>query len=122
MTNARLDPLTSFESVRDQFLLYIKTAFGTRFPALEQERERLLRTPGVFCQPPWIEPVPRYQRADKSIRDLEKEDLPGLSPDDREDLKTLASAGLVGDYHLYRHQLAMLRLALSGRHAVVTAG
>src|SRR4051812_8025173 len=101
MTSTPQDPLSSFESVRDQFLLYIQTAFGTRFPALEQERERLLRTPGVFCQPPWIEPVPRYQRADKSIRDLEPDDLPGLSADDRDDFKALAGAGLVGDYNLY---------------------
>lgn len=122
MTNVPMDPLSSFASARDQFLLYIKTAFGTRFPAIEEERERLLREPGVFCQPPWIEPLPRYQRSTKTIRDLTEEDLPGLSAEERDDFKTLASAGLVGDYRLYRHQLAMLRMALSGQNAVVTAG
>ena len=70
MTDAAMNPLSSFESVRDQFLLYLKTAFGTRFPALEQERESLLRLPGVFCQPPWIEPLPQYKRAGKTVNDL----------------------------------------------------
>ncbi len=117
-----MNPLSSFESVRDQFLLYLKTAFGTRFPALEQERESLLRLPGVFCQPPWIEPLPQYRRAGKTVHDLGEDDLPGLSAEERHDFIALARAGLVGDYRLFCHQLAMLRLALSGRHAVVTAG
>src|ERR1700726_646291 len=122
MTDAAKDPISSFESVRDQFLLYIKTAFGTRFPALEEERERLLRLPGVFCQPPWIEPVPRYCSTGKTIRDLKEADLPGLSAEECEDFKALAIAGLIGDFPLYSHQLEMLRLALSGRNSVVTAG
>src|SRR5262249_26070992 len=40
----------------------------------------------------------------------------------RADFISLARAGLIGDYRLFCHQLAMLRMALSGRHAVVTAG
>jgi DEAD/DEAH box helicase domain-containing protein len=125
MTNSPIspmNPLAAFESVRDQFLLYIKTAFGTRFPALERERERLLRLPGVVCQPPWIEPLPRYKRACKTVSDLDGDNLPGLSIEERERFKSLARAGLVGDYRLFRHQLDMLLLVLSGRHAIVTAG
>lgn len=117
-----IDPISAFDDVRDQFLLYVKTAFGTRYPALEEERDRLLRAPGVFCQSPWIEPLPRYLRADKTIADLISDDVPGLTSGALADFRTLAGAGLVGNYSLYGHQLSMLRLAAKGRNAVVTAG
>ena len=116
------DPIGAFDTVRDNFILYIKTAFGTQFRGLEQERERLLRQTRVFCQDPWIEPLPSYERSDKTIRDISAEDVPGLSEQALQDFKGLASCGLVGDYKLYRHQLQMLQTALSGRHCVVTAG
>ena len=116
------DPISAFDAVRDQFLLYVKTAFGTRFPALEEERARLLREPGVLCQSPWIECLPRYRRAEKTVRQLTSDDVPGLAPAALDDFRTLSAAGLVGDYALYQHQLSVLRLAMGGQNAVVTAG
>lgn len=115
------DPVGAFEKIRENFLLYIKTAFGTQFPSVERERERLLRQPGVFCQDPWIEPLPRY-RTVKAISQLSSEDVPGFDEVSIHDFKTLAACGLVGDYELFSHQLEMLRSALSGQHVVVTAG
>jgi Lhr-like helicase len=116
------DPVAAFEKIRDNFLLYIKTAFGTKFPEIEQERERRLRQPGVFYQEPWIEPLPRYERSGMTIHQLGFEDVPGLDETALEDFKQLASCGLVGDYELYSHQVEMLRRALSGQNVVVTAG
>ena len=62
------DPIGTFDTIRDNFIRYVKTAFKTRFDSLEQEREALLRAtseeePGVFHRDPWIEPLPRYEPA-----------------------------------------------------------
>jgi len=116
------DPIGAFDKIRHNFLLYIKTAFGTRFPEIEQERARRLDQPGIFYQEPWIEPLPRYQRSGMSIHQLGVEDVPGLDATTLENFKQLASCGLVGDYQLYSHQLEMLHRALQGQNAVVTAG
>ncbi|SKB15793.1 DEAD/DEAH box helicase domain protein [Planktothrix sp. PCC 11201] len=116
------DPVGAFEKIRENFLLYIKTAFATRFPEIEQEREEILRQYGVFCQEPWIEPLPRYKRSGKTIHQLELTDVPGLDETTLKEFQELAACGLVGDYQLYSHQLEMLKKALSGQNAVVTAG
>lgn len=116
------DPIGAFDKIRNNFLLYIKTAFGTQFPEIEKERERRLRQPGVFHQEPWIEPLPRYQKSGKTINNLGIPDVPGLDEAALQDFQELASCGLVGDYELYTHQVEMLRRALAGQNAVVTAG
>ncbi|HEY0071610.1 MAG TPA: DEAD/DEAH box helicase, partial [Chloroflexia bacterium] len=118
------DPIAAFDQVRANFLLYIKTAFGTQFPGLELEREKLLQDPSlnVFSREPWIEPLPRYAGSGKTIRDLAVEDLPGLQEQALADFKGLASAGLVGNFELHQHQLEMLRKSLSGQNCVITSG
>lgn len=120
------DPIGTFDSIRDDFIRYVRTAFKTQFPSLEAEREAMLRAtsesePGVFHRDPWVEPLPLYQQA-RTLASLDAVDLPGLTPEQTEAFKGLAASGLVGTYPLYTHQLEMLRLGLSGRNAVVTAG
>ena len=117
-----IDPIGAFDTIRDNFILYIKTAFGTRFHSIEEERETLLREPQVLCQEPWIEPLPVYQTSGKTVQDLTGEDLPGLSEQELADFKSLVSCGLFGDHELFTHQAEMLRKALDGRNCVVTAG
>ena len=117
-----MDVLGAFEKVRDSYIDYVKTAFATQFPGLEEERERLLRQPGTICQEPWIEPIPRYRTTGKKIWDLDKKDMPNFSEQDVEDFKKLAACGLVGDFELYDHQVRMLSNVLAGENAVVTAG
>ena len=117
-----IDPIGAFDTIRDNFILYVKTAFGTRFPSVEAEREALLRQPGVTCQEPWIEPLPIYQTSGKTVQDLSGEDLPDLSEHEIADFKSLVSCGLVGDYKLHQHQVEMLKEALKGKNCVVTAG
>ncbi len=117
-----IDPIAAFEKIRDNFILYIKTAFGTRFPSLEAERDQLLRSPGVLTHEPWLEPLPSYQTDGKTIQTLEAQDLPGLDNHQRHLFKSLVECGLMGDYELHRHQTTMLSRSLSGRHCVVTAG
>ena len=117
-----MDPVTAFNKVKESYIDYVKTAFGTQYPGLEKERERLLRKPGAICQEPWIEPIPRYQISGKLIGDLTAVDLPSLDSKEIDDFKNLTSCGLVGDFELYDHQIEMLRKVLSGTSAVVTAG
>ncbi len=117
-----MNVIRAFDKVRDSYIDYVKTAFGTKYPGLEAERERLLRQPGTICQEPWIEPMPRFRTSGKKIRDLTAAELPGLNQDTAMEFRNLVSCGLVGDYELYHHQVAMLGKVLAGEHAVVTAG
>lgn len=119
-----LNPLASFERIRDNFILYVKTAFGTQFPMLERERERLLRETTAFHQLPWIEPLPRYASSGKTIQQLQGADLPGLSQEDGRDFQDLVLSGLIPntELELYTHQARMLASALQGQNTVVTSG
>ena len=115
------DPIGAFERIRDNFILYLKTAFWTQFPRLECEREAMFKKPGTLNQEPWIEPLPRYKTG-KTLEDLQTDDLPAIAPTDLERFKSLARSGLVGSYPLYTHQIEMLQCAIAGKNAVVTAG
>jgi len=117
-----LDPVGAFEKIRKKFILYVQTAFGTRFPSLEAERESLFNRPGVLNQEPWIEPLPRYESSGKKISDLNTDDLPGFEHAEVELFKEIVGCGLFGENELYTHQYTMLNKALAGRHCVVTAG
>jgi hypothetical protein len=116
-----IDPIGSFEKIQRNFVLYIKTAFATKFSSIEEEREALLDKPGIFRQEPWIEPLARYKKI-KTITELSQEDLPGLKNEAITDFINLASCGLVGNYQLFGHQLEMLHRASSGQNVVITAG
>jgi DEAD/DEAH box helicase domain-containing protein len=115
------DPIQAFNEIENNFLLYIKTAFGTKFADVEAEREALLRKPGVFRQEPWIEALPKYRTA-KRLSAVTPADVPGYQAEQISDFVGLASCGLVGDYELFTHQVDMLRLTSGGKNAVVTAG
>lgn len=116
------DPIGAFDTIRDNFILYIKTAFGTRFPSMEAEREALLREPRIMCQEPWIEPLPVYQKSGKTISSLTEEDIPGLNEQEITDFKSLVSCGLFKDYELHAHQAEMLKKTLDCNNCIVTAG
>jgi len=116
------DPIGAFDAIRDYFILYIKTAFSTRFPSMEAEREKLLREPRVMCQEPWIEPLPVYQKSGKTISSLTNEDLPGMNEQDMIRFKSLVSCGLFKDYELHSHQAEMLKKTLDCNNCIITAG
>jgi ATP-dependent helicase YprA (DUF1998 family) len=116
------DPIGTYERIKENFLLYYKTAFGTQFPALEREKARLLSESRVFSREPWIEPLPQYESSEETVQDLELDHTPGLDEETLQEFKDLASCGLVGDYRLHRHQTEMLHRVMSGKNCVVTAG
>jgi hypothetical protein len=118
-----IDPIGAFDTIRDNFIRYVKTAFGTRFPTIEDEREALLRTERVLCQEPWIEPLPLYESSGKTIDDLTSDDLPYMDEDQMNNFKALVKCGLFdANRQLYRHQESTLKKALEGKNCVITAG
>jgi DEAD/DEAH box helicase domain-containing protein len=124
-----LDPLGSYETIRENFILYIKTAFATRFETLNEEREQILRQEGIFSKEPWIEPLPRYLSSQKNIEKLTEDELPGLTDEQIKTFKALVECGLFPSYNasgvpinLHSHQAEMLQKALQGKNCVVTAG
>jgi len=116
-----VDPIGAFDEICDNFLLYLKTAFGTQSQEIEAEREERLRSSAAFRQEPWLEPIPEYKTTKKTSK-LDSEDVPGLSGEVLKQFKGLAQCGLVGDFDLYGHQAEMLRKARKGEDLVVTAG
>lgn len=116
------DPVGSFEAIKDNYISYVRTAFGTRYPFLEDAREQLLRTKGVLSQEPWYEPLPNYLSSGKKIEDLGEDDLPNVSPHQIELFKKFTLSGLFGDREIYSHQLEMLRTVLNGNSCIITAG
>lgn len=118
-----LDPLGSFYTIKDNFIRYIQTAFGTRFPSIEQEREALLNRDKVFFREPWIEPLPDYVSSQKKISELAQEDLPGMTDGQALVFKNLVSQGLFDPkIELYQHQKEMLTRALKGENCIITSG
>jgi DEAD/DEAH box helicase domain-containing protein len=118
-----IDPIGSFDTVKKDLLLYLQTAFATRFQSIEKERVKLLTNENVMCRDPWLEPLPRYRLSGKKISDIQVTDLPNISQADLERFKSLVSCGLFSDTRqLYQHQLEMLQKALSGKNCIITAG
>lgn len=117
------DPIGSFETIKENFIRYVKTAFGTKFKGIEKERYDLLNYDKVFYRKPWIEPLPDYVSSGKKINDLTLEDLGNaLSETESETFKGLVNTGLVGNFPLHSHQAEMLKQALLGNNCIITSG
>ena len=124
------DPIGAYNKLRENFIRYVKTAFGTRYATLEAEREALLRSTGgeggtTFTTEPFIEPRPSY-KTDRPPSQLTAGDLPGFSEDDVKDVSDFLRSGLFREWDetdcLFAHQIQMLRVALWRGKAVITAG
>ena len=104
------DPVGAFERIRDNFLLYVKTAFQTQFTSVEEEREALLKRTAPdnrrILPRPSMEPS-HVTRTDKRITELEPQNVPNLTGRNLSDFKSFAAQGLVGNYPLFSHQIEM---------------
>jgi len=117
------DPIGSFETIKENFIRYVKTAFGTKFDGVEQERYDLLNYDKVLYRKPWIEPLPDYVSSGKKINDLTAEDLGyALSEIEANTFKGLVNTGLVGNFPLHSHQAEMLKETLLGNNCIITSG
>lgn len=118
-----IDPIGTFDDLKQDIIRYVKTAFCTRFPTIETERAGRLGMNGMLSQEPWIEPLPNYVSSHKKINDLSVIDLPNMTGNEMELFKGLVQCGLFrGDIELYQHQQEMLLNSLKGRNCVITAG
>lgn len=117
------DPIGSFESIKENFIRYVKTAFGTKFEGIEKERYDLLNYDKVLYRKPWIEPLPDYVSSGKKVNDLTLEDLGNaLNETEAITFKGLVNTGLVGNFPLHSHQAEMLKQALFGNNCIITSG
>ena len=107
------DPLGVADSLSDLYRKYLNSALPLRDERLMHERQRLLTEPGALCQPPLLEPVPRYE---ETLTLREAVTTLGLQPD----LSTFAACGLFpADRRLYRHQVEALDAVLKQRRHLV---
>lgn len=117
------DPIGSFEIIKENFIRYVKTAFGTKFEGVEKERYDLLNYDKVLYRKPWIEPLPDYISSGKKVNDLTLEDLGNaLNETEARTFKGLVNTGLVGNFPLHLHQAEMLKQALLGNNCIITSG
>ncbi len=118
------DPIGSFETIKENFIRYVETAFGTKFDGIEKERYALLNYDKVFYRKPWIEPLPDYISSNKRIADLTLADLGNaLNTHEAETFKGLVKTGLFpSTIKLYSHQAEMLKHALEGNNCIITSG
>ena len=129
MAKYLINPIYAYKEIKENFILYVKTAFGTRYDSIEEEREKLLRTDQVMAREPWIEPLPAYNNvkldndSELRISNMRLEDLPGMNPAATKLFKEFVLKGLMAkDNPLYQHQAEMLRNALEGKNCIITSG
>lgn len=122
------NPIKAFEQIHQDFALYMRTAYGTKYDTIESERRALFDVPfdansQSFHRLPWLEALPRYQNIGKKLTDLPPGSL-GWSDDVVRDLDSFckSSGFLSDDFFVYTHQRDMLALAGRGMDGVVTSG
>ncbi|WPV65414.1 DEAD/DEAH box helicase [Chitinophaga sp. LS1] len=118
------DPIGSFETIKENFIRYVETAFGTKFSGIEKERYALLNYDKVLYRKPWIEPLPDYISSNKRIDDLTLTDLGNaLNASEADTFKGLVKTGLFNaNIKLHSHQAEMLQKALEGNNCIITSG
>lgn len=118
------NPIQSFDTIKNNFIRYIETAFRTRFDKLEEERRQLLDTDKVLYREPWMEPLPDYLSSGKKIDDLTPKDVGGSMTSSQLGIfKGLVKCGLFpANIPLYDHQARMLNKAMEGKHCIITSG
>ena len=118
------DPIGAWKNLQGHLKKYVKSAFGTNSKSFEEERQRLLDTPGVFFQEAFLEVLPTYV-AGKKLEELHTQDLPVMSQDVIDAFCKVAGASLIpADVNMYKHQEDMLKKAMAEdrKHCVVVTG
>src|SRR5690349_10409057 len=113
------DTIGSFETIKENCIRYVKTAFGTKFESVEKERYIVLNYAKVLYRKRWIEALPAYVSSGKKISDLTAEDLgSALNEAEMKTCKGLVNTGLIGHFRLHLHQAEMLKEALLGNNCI----
>jgi Lhr-like helicase len=121
------DPLHLFDSIREDFVDYIGTAFRTRFDSFENERRSIFEkpfsdnNPGGFYQYPWVELVPKYESGDR-IGSWNNKPPSLWDQSVMDDLENFTKDSTFFTTGMYSHQREMLSLVGQGKDAVVMTG
>ncbi len=118
------EPISAYEAIRERFILYLKTAFRTRFPCLEAAKENLLLTTDALSKSPYMELQPDYESSGRKVADLSLQDLPSFHNEAAiARYRALITGNLFPrEVSMHRHQLEMLQKALTGKNCVITSG
>jgi DEAD/DEAH box helicase domain-containing protein len=117
------DPITAFDTIKDNYIRYVETAFDTKFISVNSERRIKLNTDKVLYREPWIEPLPDYKSSGFTISQLTKEEVPSMTDVELEAFKSLVKTGLFSDsFPMYAHQANMLKQAMNKKHCIITSG
>jgi DEAD/DEAH box helicase domain-containing protein len=119
------NPIQLFNLLRQMYLRYLDSPFDIRYPDLVAERRRLLDEDGRIFREPLIEPVPLYEKDQRTFRDFAR-DVLGSSWQERQinDLADFVSLELFPDSRKpYTHQCDVFQEAVvGGNDVVVTTG
>ena len=121
------DPLGEFERSVEDILVYLDTAFATRWREVNEERNDLLRSSEELFQVPFVEVLPTFRSSgvlpsELSILLQDKE----VDTEVAKLFTQMMEIGLLNPLHkndacLYQHQTRLLTEAVSGRHCVITS-
>ena len=126
------DPITVKDNLKKQYIKYITTAFSVDNPTFERRRKELFNDEESksLTQEPlveYIQPFPRYER---SISNLQRQDINPINPESVDEaqfetFKRLVECGLMdGNIRPYKHQIEMIHSYLNPdkRGTVITTG
>ncbi|WP_264566287.1 DEAD/DEAH box helicase [Flavobacterium sp. N3904] len=117
------DPITAFDTIKDNYIRYVETAFDTKFTSVNSERKIKLNTDKVLYREPWIEPLSDYKSSNFTISQLTKSEVPNMTDTELETFKSLVKTGLFSDsFPMYAHQANMLKQAMNKKHCIITSG
>lgn len=117
-TERNLDPLATFERLREAYFRYYNTPFGLADLTLQEERRRLLDRDGGVFRNPQLELRPEYISSGRTLADSVAR--AGAAPE----LAEFAQLGMFAPgMQLYKHQEEALQAGVSpGGHMAITAG
>ncbi|MCX2582726.1 DEAD/DEAH box helicase [Pedobacter sp. MR22-3] len=118
------DPIGAFDTIKNNFIRYVETAFSTAFTGIEKERREKLNHDKVLYRTPWMEPLPDYISSELTVSGLRSENFAGkLNEQEIRLFAGLVEKGLfpaTGKLHL--HQTDMLKAAMEGHNCIITSG
>lgn len=120
-----MNPIVTFENLRDIYFRYLDSPFDLRYPDLVAERRQLLDVDGRLYRRPLIEPVPAYQSSGQTFAQAAASILAASwTPASIAQLAGFASQGLFPPgRELYTHQREVFELSVvQGHDVVVTTG
>ncbi|SDJ58789.1 protein of unknown function [Pedobacter sp. ok626] len=118
------DPIGSFETIKNNFIRYVETAFATKFKGVELERNDLLNRDKVLYRKPWMEPLPDYVSSELTIDDITSSYFNETMNEAQVDLfRNLTKNGLFPEkMKMHAHQAKMLKAAMAGKNCIITSG